>query len=905
MARRPLPAPLKPLPARAPDRMTDLLPLAFSSRVERAAAATEAPAALDAPADAAIFASLLGAAQMALQAPPALAPVPEEAATATPVLQERGSAADTDVPGSLEEEASADKQPVALEEPAPCPSFGADEDQPMATRAETQPEAFRAEDSDSRPMQVETREVALEKEHAAVPVNRTAPTHAVDRAAPQERATVQPVHSAAGEKPAAASAQGSPSAQSPIRSPQFEGPPTAPQARQAAGEVTAADGTAGEKQTPVVADEDQPMATRAETQPEAFRAEDSDSRQMQVETRKVALETVDLTVPANRTAATHAVDRAAPQERATVQPVHSASGEKPAAASAQGSLSAQSPIRSPQFEGPPTAPQARQAAGIVTAADGAAGGKKTPVVAEESANVATPMPTTTSGPVPRYSRAPEAGERASEAQAASHPFARSAAPLKAAKIPSPTAAGVAPLAGDKPAARLSETAAAEAEATPTLQAAEPSPGEVAPAQKEAKAQTFPDAPSILAASDRDLPPGEADRSLRADSVLSDSDTTLGPRSTTFRTTTTHPASDLPKLPAAPDAAKAAEATSLVSPTIDQHAAAAPPAAPHHSPNGTNVPDSIAPATCGVVDTAAEQPGLASGVSTRRAKEDATAKDRMVEEETGTDDHFIAADEADTTIKSTERKGIVRQQAHTDESARATGNSARPAASPLALEVEEAVAGKRPDQANQVNAGGQKQIGATEDAPGSAVDRVGSEALSDWTADASAYSATDEAAPPHEVASGHDLKPSAAHLEPAARVAAEAAWVRSMIARNRHSVGMADGWNVFEMKMDEGGSSVTVKSKRTEERVSVSVSFSDPNLRALVQSDANKIEEMLAARYDSAVDLSFSSDGGSAERGHQQEAAGAGPTQHKSQKRPALSSPSPRTTRSRSRHDWIG
>ncbi|MFB3132245.1 MAG: hypothetical protein ACE10K_06970, partial [Rhodothermales bacterium] len=100
----------------------------------------------------------------------------------------------------------------------------------------------------------------------------------------------------------------------------------------------------------------------------------------------------------------------------------------------------------------------------------------------------------------------------------------------------------------------------------------------------------------------------------------------------------------------------------------------------------------------------------------------------------------------------------------------------------------------------------------------------------------------------------------------------AAWLRAVLGNARQSVFAEGGWKVLEMNLDEGDGTVIIKARREEGRVAVAVGFSDPGLRALASAHADRLQEVLQAEYETAVDFSlFSSDAGHS--GERQEAEG--------------------------------
>lgn len=91
-----------------------------------------------------------------------------------------------------------------------------------------------------------------------------------------------------------------------------------------------------------------------------------------------------------------------------------------------------------------------------------------------------------------------------------------------------------------------------------------------------------------------------------------------------------------------------------------------------------------------------------------------------------------------------------------------------------------------------------------------------------------------------------------------RLAMTAAQLRSTMELITGGLNLDNGWQVLEMQLEEGDGTMTIRTQRTDERVSVSVAFSDPSLRALAAAQADRLQDALQTRYDQHVDLSLSS-----------------------------------------------
>jgi hypothetical protein len=82
----------------------------------------------------------------------------------------------------------------------------------------------------------------------------------------------------------------------------------------------------------------------------------------------------------------------------------------------------------------------------------------------------------------------------------------------------------------------------------------------------------------------------------------------------------------------------------------------------------------------------------------------------------------------------------------------------------------------------------------------------------------------------------------------------------MLGETMSSFALDNGWKVLEMPLDEGQGTMTVKARREEDRVSVSVSFTDPQLRALAEANSDRLHDVLRERYEANVDFTLMSDG---------------------------------------------
>ncbi|MFQ5571127.1 MAG: hypothetical protein ACE5G0_15715 [Rhodothermales bacterium] len=141
-------------------------------------------------------------------------------------------------------------------------------------------------------------------------------------------------------------------------------------------------------------------------------------------------------------------------------------------------------------------------------------------------------------------------------------------------------------------------------------------------------------------------------------------------------------------------------------------------------------------------------------------------------------------------------------------------------------------------------------------------------------------------------------------------AVPAAWLRAVLSNARQMQMTEDGWKVLEMDLDEGDGTVTIKARREDGRVAVAVGFSDPDLRALASIHADRLQEVLQAEYETAVDFSlFNGDSGNAGEQRQAEGTGGrtttGGVDAGTDDATSGDRSSRRTLPAGARHEWIG
>ena len=85
------------------------------------------------------------------------------------------------------------------------------------------------------------------------------------------------------------------------------------------------------------------------------------------------------------------------------------------------------------------------------------------------------------------------------------------------------------------------------------------------------------------------------------------------------------------------------------------------------------------------------------------------------------------------------------------------------------------------------------------------------------------------------------------------------WLKTLSERTSMMDKTNPQWKVLEMKLEEGKGTMTVKVMKEEEVVSVTVSFSDPEMKALAETNTERIIESLRNQYQQDVNFSFNNE----------------------------------------------
>ena len=159
----------------------------------------------------------------------------------------------------------------------------------------------------------------------------------------------------------------------------------------------------------------------------------------------------------------------------------------------------------------------------------------------------------------------------------------------------------------------------------------------------------------------------------------------------------------------------------------------------------------------------------------------------------------------------------------------------------------------------------------------------------------------------EVADG-PTAPARAETPPSLQRTLPVAWLRAVLDQPLRSLAPGAAWQSLQIQLDDGEGTLTIQTRRDDDRVSVAVGFSDGHLRGLASASADRIQAVLQEHFGASVDLSLTSDGsGDAPRDDRDSRSAPRPTAHSdgvTAPRRAAASPS-RTRLGGSRHEWVG
>jgi len=138
----------------------------------------------------------------------------------------------------------------------------------------------------------------------------------------------------------------------------------------------------------------------------------------------------------------------------------------------------------------------------------------------------------------------------------------------------------------------------------------------------------------------------------------------------------------------------------------------------------------------------------------------------------------------------------------------------------------------------------------------------------------------------------------------------AAWMNALLSDRLGALSVDEGWKVLEMQLEDGQGTMTVRARRDEDNVSIAVTFSDPQMRALAAENVDRLRETLRHQYEASVDLSLMSDGaGEAphERNHESRGRAASPIRDLRAETVSMAvrASATRAALAGARNEWIG
>jgi len=120
--------------------------------------------------------------------------------------------------------------------------------------------------------------------------------------------------------------------------------------------------------------------------------------------------------------------------------------------------------------------------------------------------------------------------------------------------------------------------------------------------------------------------------------------------------------------------------------------------------------------------------------------------------------------------------------------------------------------------------------------------------------------TDAEANPNQLGKGtaktNQQKSAAAKLQHTSRASRATNWLKVLSERTSLLDKSNPQWKVLEMKLDKGSGSMTVRVMKEDDHVSVAVNFSDPEVKALAETQYNSILQDLENQYQQEVKFTF-------------------------------------------------
>ena len=137
------------------------------------------------------------------------------------------------------------------------------------------------------------------------------------------------------------------------------------------------------------------------------------------------------------------------------------------------------------------------------------------------------------------------------------------------------------------------------------------------------------------------------------------------------------------------------------------------------------------------------------------------------------------------------------------------------------------------------------------------------------------------------------------------------WVQTLRAKTLHSSEMKGGWKQLKLQLPGEDGTMQLMAKRGDQQMAVSVGFSDPALRSLMQGQVEQMRQALQVEYDAPVDFSLmNGDKDQNEPGKERSAANRSggqpaPNNERTASDAGDNERSPLQRRTLSNHEWIG
>lgn len=167
--------------------------------------------------------------------------------------------------------------------------------------------------------------------------------------------------------------------------------------------------------------------------------------------------------------------------------------------------------------------------------------------------------------------------------------------------------------------------------------------------------------------------------------------------------------------------------------------------------------------------------------------------------------------------------------------------------------------------------------------------------------------TDPSIPPMSEAVDHLAAAARAETPPSLQRTLPVAWLRAVLDQPLRSLTPGAARQSLRISLDDGEGTLTIETRRDNDRVSVAVAFSDGHLRSLASASVDRIHAVLQEHFGASVDLSLTSDGSGDAPPDSHDGRDASHSMPRADlAAPARTAASPsRARHGGGRHEWVG